>query len=409
MGLFDRWKPEARAAPGEVQYEDALLKALLGGGPVNRDMALQVPTVAGGIDLIAGVVAGTPIKLYQDVGGKAEEVRDDPRLKLLNDETGDALDANQFWRAMIRDYYLGKGGYAFIRKERGRFKGLHYVDESAVAIQKNADPVFKDFMLMVNGRAYEPFQFLKILRNTRDGAEGVPITAESSKLIEVAYQSLCYELYLVKKGGNKKGFLKSEKSLDEAGMARLREAFSRLYSNSSDNVVILNNGLDFQESSNTSVEMQMNENKVTNAAEFAKIFHISVDAMSGVSDNTAALAKLAAIPLMTAIQCALNRDFLLEREKGVRYWAFDTKELLKGSMKERFEAYQMALDSNFMQTDEVRYLEDMEPLGLTWIKLGLDTVLYDPKTRLIYTPNTNQTGRMETKALDAPPEGGEAK
>lgn len=409
MGLFDRWKPEARAAPGEIQYEDVLLKALLGGGPVNRDMALQVPTVAGGIDLIAGVVAGTPIKLYQDVGGKAEEVRDDPRLKLLNDETGDALDANQFWRAMIRDYYLGKGGYAFIRKERGRFKGLHYVDESAVAIQKNADPVFKDFMLMVNGRAYEPFQFLKILRNTRDGAEGVPITAESSKLIEVAYQSLCYELYLVKKGGNKKGFLKSEKSLDEAGMARLREAFSRLYSNSSDNVVILNNGLDFQESSNTSVEMQMNENKVTNAAEFAKIFHISVDAMSGVSDNTAALAKLAAIPLMTAIQCALNRDFLLEREKGVRYWAFDTKELLKGSMKERFEAYQMALDSNFMQTDEVRYLEDMEPLGLTWIKLGLDTVLYDPKTRLIYTPNTNQTGRMETKALDAPPEGGEAK
>lgn len=66
---------------------------------------------------------------------------------------------------------------------------------------------------------------------------------------------------------------------------------------------------------------------------------------------------------MTAIQCALNRDFLLEREKGAYYWAFDTKELLKGDMKERFDAYKTALDANFMQIDEVRYAEDLEPLG----------------------------------------------
>ena len=218
MGLLDWWKPEARADPGQAQLDDALLKALLGGGAATKEMALQVPTVSGGIDLIASVVAGTPIKLYRDAGGKAEEVTDDPRLRLLNDETGDTLDANQFWRAMIRDYYVGKGGYAYIHKERGRFRGLYYVDEARVSIQKGTDPVFKAFKLLVDGQAYEPFQFLKILRNTRDGAQGVPITAESSKLIEVAYQSLCYELYLVKKGGNKKGFLKSEKSLESKRM-----------------------------------------------------------------------------------------------------------------------------------------------------------------------------------------------
>lgn len=60
-----------------------------------------------------------------------------------------------------------------------------------------------------------------------------------------------------------------------------------------------------------------------------------------------------------------------------------------------------------MGVDEVRYEEDMEPLGLTWIKLGLDTVLYDPKTKLIYTPNTNQVSRMEAKSLHEPRKGGE--
>ena len=94
-------RKEQRAQPGEVQFENALLTALLGGGVISKETALQVPTVAGGIDLIAGVVAGTPIKLYRDKDGRAQEVRNDARLRLLNDETGDTLNANEFWRAMV--------------------------------------------------------------------------------------------------------------------------------------------------------------------------------------------------------------------------------------------------------------------------------------------------------------------
>ena len=100
---------------------------------------------------------------------------------------------------------------------------------------------------------------------------------------------------------------------------------------------------------------------------------------------------------MTAIQCALNKDFLLEKEKGSLYFAFDTKELLKGDMKSRFDAYKTALDANFMQIDEVRFAEDMEPLGLNWIRIGLDDVLYDPKTGSIYTPNTDRTSTMRAR------------
>lgn len=400
MGLFSRRK-ENRAA--QVEVEDSLLRALLGGEAVSREKALQVPTVSGGIDLIAGVIAGTPVKLYRDEGGKAVEVKDDPRLKLLNDEPGDTLNANEFWRAMIRDYYTGKGGYAYIRKERGRVKSLHYVDEARISILKNNDAIFKDFDILVDGQSYRPFDFFKILRNTRDGAEGIPITVESAKLIEVAYQTLLFEGYLIKKGGNKKGFLQSERKLGEAELAALREGFNRLYSSGTENAIVLNNGVKFQESSNTSVEMQLNENKITNAEEFAKIFHISPAVMEGKAgaEDTASLARLAAIPLMTAIQCALNRDLLLEREKGTLYWAFDTKELLRGDMSSRFAAYKTALDANFMQIDEVRYAEDLEPLGLNWIKLGLQDVLYDPKTKRIYTPNTNQTGTMGEGALAA--------
>ena len=68
-------------------------------------------------------------------------------------------------------------------------------------------------------------------------------------------------------------------------------------------------------------------------------------------------------------------------------------------MKERFDAYKVALDANFMQIDEVRYAEDLEPLGLNWIKLGLQDVLYDPDTKTVYTPNTNATNKIGDNPL----------
>ena len=395
MGWRERRnRKEQRAQNGTASMEDPILTALLGSDSVSRSVALQVPTVAGGIDLIAGVVAGTPIKLYRETDGQAQEVRNDPRLRLLNDETGDTLNANEFWRAIVRDYYLGKGGFAYIHKERGVFKSLHYVDERQISIQKNADPIFKDFRILVDGCTYQPFEFFRILRNTKDGATGMPITEESSKLIDTAYQSLCLERNASRKGGAKKGFLQAKHPLSAEALVELRTAYANLYSNDTDRMMVLNDGVTFQELSDTAAEMQLNENKSANAQEFSKIFHISTDVMAGRGDtaDVAGLARLAAVPLMASIQCALNRDFLLEKEKGVYYWAFDTKE--------RFDAYKTALDANFMQIDEVRYAEDLEPLGLSWVKLGLQDVLYDPKTKRIYTPNTNKTSTMEEQPLE---------
>ena len=222
MGIFRN--RENRAELNTVQFDDALLSALLGRSTVTKETAMQVPTVSGGIDLIANIVAGTPIKLYREGAGRTEEIKDDPRLRLLNDETGDTLNASEFWKAIVRDYYVGKGGYAYIRKEKGEFKSLHYVDEAEISIQKNTDPIFKDFDIFVQGQKFKSFDFLKILRNTKDGASGIPITVENSKLIEVAYRSLILENNMVRRGGRKKGFLESEKRLEKDALDALRSA-----------------------------------------------------------------------------------------------------------------------------------------------------------------------------------------
>lgn len=397
MGWFSRKKEERADTAITPPVDDVLLKALLGTSTITKAEALNIPSVKSCINFIADTVSMLPIKLYKEEDGKAVEVKNDRRVKLLNDDTGDTLDAVQFWRALIADYFLGKGGYAYINKQRNEFASLHYVDEVNISISKNADPIFKDYAILVNGNTYKPYDFIKILRNTKDGAQGTSIIEENSLILSVAYNSLIFEETLVKKGGNKKGFVKSSKKLTEAAIEALKAAWRKLYSNNSDNVVVLNDGLEFQEASNTSVEMQLNENKTTNSAEICKIFNIPENIIKGTatSKEYSNGFKMGIMPLLRAIECALNKDFLLEKEKGSFYFAFDTKEMLRGDIKERFEAYKTGIDANFLQIDEVRFMEDLPALGLDWIKLGLDSVLYDVKTKTIYTPNTNQISNIK--------------
>lgn len=391
IGLFSKKKIENRAA--EVGFEDTLLRAALSDVLITKEMALQIPTVQGCINKIAGTVTRLPIRLYQkEEDGKVTEISDDNRLRLLNDDTGDTLDSNNFWRAMIEDYYLGKGAFAYICKEKGHFKSINYVDESRVTVITNQQAVFKDFNIIVDAESFLPYEFLRILRKTKDGATSIPIQEEIPLILSVAYNSLIFEDHLVRKGGNKKGFLLSKNRLAGEVLKEIREAWRKLYSNEYDNIVVLNEGMDFKESSNTSVEMQLNENKVSNANEICKTFGFAISILTGGATNNDQSQFVSCITdLLTAIETALDKALLLEREKANYYFAFDTKELTRGNVKERFDAYAVAIEKNFMQIDEVRKHEDLPPLGFNFIKLGLGDVFVNPKTMEVYTPNTNET------------------
>ena len=178
-----------------------------------------------------------------------------------------------------------------------------------------------------------------------------------------------------------------------------------MYSSSDENVVMLNNGVKFQEASNTSVEMQLRENKDANSRAICQIFGIPPAMIFGgaqQNDVDAFIRTIAA--LLNDIECSLDRDLLTFEEAGYRYFAFDTRELTRGNVKERYEAYEIGIRNHFVQPDEVREMEDMEPLGFNWITLGLDSVLMDPATKTIYTPNTNQIQNLDEKTIE---EGGE--
>lgn len=384
MGLFNRNKRDAETPAPEPQVSDVLLRALLAGEPVTRQKAMMLPAVSAAVDFITSTIACMPVRLYKETKGVVAEVTNDSRVTMLNGDTGDTLDGYQLKKAMVEDYLMGKGGYCYIARSRNDVTGLYYVSTDDVTININSDPIYKDFDIIVGANTYKPFDFIKLLRNTKDGASGVGLTVEVAKALETAYQTLIYQLSLVKSGGNKRGFLKAQRKLGQEEIDTLKRAWSRLYANSEENVVVLNNGVDFQEASSTSTEMQLDENKKTLTDEINNIFHIKSD-----WEET---FKFAIYPIIRAFETALNRDLLLESEKKKYYFAFDTKEIIKANIKERFEVYQLAKQCGLMTINEMRQAENMNAIdGMDILNLGLDSVLYNTQTGEIYTPNTDST------------------
>ena len=374
----------------ENSINDTILKTLIAGEEIDREKVLMIPAVSSAVGLICDSFAMIPFKLYKKTtkDGKKETTEvEDCRVNIINYDTGDTLDGFQFKKAIAEDYLLGKGGYAYINKKRNSFIGLNYVQENKVLFERNTDAIFKNYNILIDGNTYRPYDFLKILRNTKNGAYGIGYTKEISKSLETAYKRIIYDLELMRTGGNKKGFLKAQKHLDKEGMLTLKSQWNDYFAGNS-SCVILNDGMEFQEASNTSVENQLNEKNKTFSEEIKEIFHI------GKTNED--FLKNAIMPLATAFCTALNKDFLLEKEKKSYYFAADYTELIRCTIKERFEAYQIAIASGFKTRNEVRYLEGDDALdGLDMINIGLGDVLCDPKTKQIYTPNTNKMVKMD--------------
>ena len=354
--LFSRFR--------EKRYTEAEVVSILSGQPIvssriSRAQALNIPAVGTAINFIAGTVASLPVRLYKHEADRVEEVSDDYRLKLLNDDTGDLMDAEQFRKALVTDMLLEGAGYAYIDKSGNRITGLYYVEGQYVNLVDGADKIKKSVDVYLNGKKVRDFDVLRITKDTIDGIHGIGVLDSHSLLFATMYNALKYE---------------------------------------NNDVLVLNEGISFEPTQSTATETQLNDLKKTNNELVynlfglnSALFNASPTNMDGIYLNS---IKTAVLPVVEALNTALNKFLLLEKEKGAYFFALDTSEILKGNVKDRYAAYDTGIKSGWLQVDEVRKIEKMAPIGFDFMKLSLADVFYNPKTKEIFVPNTNGTGNI---------------
>lgn len=396
IGFFRKRKQEIRADTAE----SAILTFFDSNEQLSRAQAMEIPTVSACVSKIGEAISRLPIKLYRKADGVVREITDDSRIDLLNRETGDTLSTVDMWKAVTADYFLGRGAWIFVNSNGINVKSLHYVNCSNISILSNNDPIFKAFTIQVNERKFYDFQFMKFLRRTNDGFTNIPLQADNSKILSAAYNSLKLEKMMSANGGCKPGFLKAKTKLSKESVDHIKEAYPEVYGNSdsSKKIIVLNEGIEFEAISSTAAELQMNENKKVNSVEICKLFgfpHTIIDGGASEADKREFTSVV--INFLNLIETEIDRCLLLEDEKqDGYYWAFDTKELTRGSILERYQAYEIAVRNRFLQVDEVRQAEDYDPIGFNFVTLGLGDVLLNPQTLEVFTPNTGQTNNLFT-------------
>lgn len=413
MGLFKRRgsKPPnmeiKQCEPMEMRgflEADDLLKIVLGlqdgkNRVVSRVEAESIPVLADCLEFITGIASSVPIRLYRVGASEEEEILDDARIPLLNEDTGDLLSGAEWKKAFFRDYLLSGSAWAYVNRRGNNMESLHYVDTDDIQTMINEDPIFKVARVLIWGKSYLPDEFIHMARNSKDGVSGVGIVAQHQKYLAMALNYTDFENTLVRAGGNKRGFLQSERKLGPDELKALKTDFEKVYGNDESSVVVLNKGTVFQPASSTSVEMQLSENKERNREEICSAFCLSVPIITGKAseEEFSRAIKTAIIPLLDAFEKAVNRAVLLESEKGTLRFACDTRELQAGDMQKRYAAYSKATKAGWLSKNEIRYREKMKPVdGLDVFAMSLGDVLYDPKTKRYYVTNTGKQVDMQS-------------
>lgn len=369
---------------------DASLRAVFEVIDMDRDKAMQIPSFASAVEFMSLIVAMLPIRLYRKVDDKVDEIEGDRRVRLLNMDTGDLLRAPEMKAAFTRDYLCGRGGFIYVNRQGNEVKSLHYVNCNAVGVEAPTSHIFKEARFNVDGVRYYPWQFIYACRNTTTGVKGVSFVEQASNILTTSYSTMEYEQALVRRGGNKRGFLEAPRKLGEAAIKKLKKAFAKMFRRDGENFVVLNDGVTWKEASETSVEMQLAENKKANTDDIYSLFLIPPslirgDAEESDRDNN---TRYGVIPMLRIFEAAINHAMLLEEEKDSGfYFEFDLKEFTKANMKDRWQAWAVAKKNGLVQPEEFRSEENMEPLGMNYINLGLQDVLMDPIKQKIIVPN----------------------
>lgn len=388
--MFDWFKSESRATDAEVLADIAEGYIPSTTTAKTREDALSIPSVATAVDWIAGVISSLPIRMYKKTDSGYQELYNDYRLPLLNNYSGNCMTASDLFRNIITDYLLDGNGFAYVVKRGNKIEKLSYIPPFKLTYTESVDVIDKVLKIWIDSREIRDYDLLRICRHTKNGLTGIGFVSDNQLLLSTILNSLDYENKTTS-SGVRRGFLKSKFKLDKDKLKSLKEAWRKLRNRDSD-VLVLNEGIEFENATSTATESQLSQNKEINNRSVLTYFGLPSNFLNNAnSDSYKTAIRIAILPIVAQLENALNEFLLLESEKGSTKFVIDTSEILENSMLERYDAYQKALSSGFLTVDEVRRKESLEVLDMPYLKLSLADVLYNTKTGDIFVPNTNAT------------------
>jgi HK97 family phage portal protein len=351
---------------------------------------IQQAAVFACVRVLSETVASLPVFLYRRLpnGGK-EKASEHPLFDILHNRPNPEMTSFEF-REMLMGHTLLRGNfYAEVETDsKGNIIALWPLNpDSMFPVRKNGEVFYEYYLPDGNKKVFLKDQIFHVKAFSEDGLKGVSILKAAKSAIELAQAAETYGISFFKNSARPSGVLIYPGRLSEQAKENLRKSFTAQYSGLSKahRIMVLEEGMRWEQIGISPDDAQFLEIRKFQIEEIARIFrvpphligHLERSTYSNIEQQSIEFVVHTVRPWLVRIEQAINNQLLIEKERKAGYFAeFKVDGLLRGDIESRYRAYSIARQYGWMSANEIRELENLNPLppdiGDTyWVPLNM--------------------------------------
>lgn len=387
--------------------------ATMTGLEVSPGTAMASAVVYACVNVLAQQIASLPLIVYRKLasGGK-ERAPNHPLYPLLHDAPNPEMTSYEFRCAMVGNQLLWGNAYAEIERSDSRVNGLWPLRPDRMIVQRNERNRIEYKYRLPDGR-YKIFPFEDIMHwrgLSTNGVLGLSPIQQAAEAIGVDLATRQFAASFFGNDSRPGGVLKGPKAMSDKAYERLKSDWESKHRglDQSHRVAILEEGYEWQAIGVPPEQAQFLETRKYQRSEIAAVYRVPLHLIndleratfSNIEHQSLEFVKYSLMPWLVQIEQAIKRDLFRISAPQRSYFAEHLVDgLLRGDIQSRYQAYQIARQNGWMNADEIRELENMNP-----IPDGDGKVYWMPMNMMGMGEKAEEPATDETPVSDKQPE-----
>lgn len=412
--------PELRSSSTLSNPAPWLIEALSGGsystaGPaVNDESALTLAAVYACNRVLSTAFAALPVGLFRSANNQVFPADNRPEHFLISDEPSPLYTSYMFRSTM--QFHLGLRGNAYARILRdGRFgaKELRILHPSYVR------PFMKDGRVYYevtpnqttgdtsgNSEILMDYEVLHVKSMSTDGLVGKSPIQVHRETIGIGLSNRNFVSDIHKNGGRLRGALSHPSKISPEEVESLRSNFINAVN--AGKFPFLQNGVEFKSISLTPADAEYIRTHNLTALDICAIYGVPPHKIgildratfSNIEHQGIEYVQETLLPMAKNWESELRRKLLPDDVKRTHHFRFNLEGRMRGDTISRMRAYAIARQWGWMSADEIRALENMNPLPDGQGEIYLSPMNMVPAEQYL-DPNYDPNGDNNTDNNDA--------
>lgn len=374
-------RPSASGAQAFTGLDDpAFLDYVRNGGTegVSTRQALQNSAVWRSVELLSGTIGMLPLPVKRrGRDGSIADATDHPLFRVLMYRPNGWQTPFQFKQLMQMWALVHGNAYALIVRSAGRVVALNPIHPQRVLVDQLGDFSLRYRVTRPDGSYSEPRwqDILHIRGPSDDGIVGLSRVRQAADVIAIMLKSQQAAERTYANGLFVGGNLKHPGKLSPAAYERLRQSMEERHAGPANagRWIITEEGMEAKPFEMNAVDSQLVEMRAALVEEIGRLFGVprpllGVDDTSwgtGIEQLAILFVRFGLSPWFKAWEDAITVSCLAATEWGDVYPDFDERELLRGTIKDQFEAFARASGAGghvpWMEPNEIRDLMGLGP------------------------------------------------